>query len=92
MEQKQLTPEELSNVKELALSLNNITSKFGQLKVEKLNLLTQITALEELENALDKDYFELKENKFSRILKNLNFLKKVKFIQYLNDKKIEFIK
>ena len=38
-----------------------------------------------------EDYFELKENKFSRILKNLNFLKKVKFIQYLNDKKIEFI-
>ena len=65
MEQKQLTPEELSNVKELALSLNNITSKFGQLKVEKLNLLTQITALEELENALDKDYFELKDKEYT---------------------------
>jgi hypothetical protein len=64
MEQKQLTSEELSNVKELALSLNDITSKFGQLKVEKLNLLTQITALEELENALDKDYFELKEKEY----------------------------
>jgi len=65
MEQKQLTPEELSNVKELALSLNDITSKFGQLKVEKLNLLTQITALEELENTLDKDYFELKEKEYT---------------------------
>ena len=65
MEQKQLTPEELSNVKELALSLNNITSKFGQLKVEKLNLLTQITALEELENALEKDYFELKDKEYT---------------------------
>ena len=65
MEQKQLTPEELSNVKELALSLNNITSKFGQLKVEKLNLLTQLTALEELENALDKDYFELKDKEYT---------------------------
>ena len=65
MEQKQLTPEELSNVKELALSLNNITSKFGQLKVEKLNLLTQITALEELENALDKDYFDLKDKEYT---------------------------
>lgn len=65
MEQKQLTPEELSNVKELALSLNNITSKFGQLKVEKLNLLTQITALEELENASDKDYFELKDKEYT---------------------------
>jgi hypothetical protein len=64
MEQKQLTSEELSNVKELALNLNDITSKFGQLKVEKLNLLTQITALEELENALDKDYFELKEKEY----------------------------
>ena len=48
MEQKQLTPEELSNVKELALSLNNITSKFGQLK-----------------NALDKDYFELKDKEYT---------------------------
>jgi hypothetical protein len=65
MEQKQLTSEELSNVKELALSLNNITSKFGQLKVEKLNLLTQITALEELENTLDKDYFELKDKEYT---------------------------
>jgi hypothetical protein len=65
MEQKQLTSEELSNVKELALNLNDITSKFGQLKVEKLNLLTQITALEELENALDKDYFELKDKEYT---------------------------
>jgi hypothetical protein len=64
MEQKHLTSEEISYVKELALSLNDITSKFGQLKVEKLNLLTQITALEELENALDKDYFELKEKEY----------------------------
>lgn len=65
MEQKQLTQEELANVKELALKLNDITSKFGQLKVEKLNLLTQITALDELENSMDKEYFELKEKEYS---------------------------
>jgi hypothetical protein len=65
MEQKQLTQEELANVKELATSLNDITSKFGQLKVEKLNLLTQLTALEELENSMDKEYFELKEKEYT---------------------------
>jgi len=65
MEQKQLTPEELANVKELASSLNDITTKFGQLKVEKLNLLTQISALEELENSMDKEYFELKEKEYT---------------------------
>jgi hypothetical protein len=65
MEQKQLTQEELANVKELASSLNDITTKFGQLKVEKLNLLTQISALEELENSMDKEYFELKEKEYT---------------------------
>ena len=59
------TQEELANVKELASSLNDITTKFGQLKVEKLNLLTQISALEELENSMDKEYFELKEKEYT---------------------------
>ena len=65
MEQKQLTQEELANIKDLATKLNEITAKFGQLKVEKLNLLTQVTALDEMEKELDKEYFQLKEKEYS---------------------------
>lgn len=65
METKQLTQEELSSVKELSIKLSEITSKFGQIKVEKLNLLAQITALDELEKSLDTEYFELKEKEYN---------------------------
>lgn len=65
METKQLTQEELTNIKDLATKLNEITAKFGQLKVEKLNLLTQVTALDEMEKELDKEYFGLKEKEYS---------------------------
>lgn len=65
MEQKQLTPEELANVTTLANSLTEIASKFGQIKIEKLNLITQMTAIEEYEKDLDKQYFELKEKEYT---------------------------
>jgi len=65
METKQLTSEELANIKDLATKLNEITAKFGQLKVEKLNLLTQLTALDEMEKELDKEYFDLKEKEYN---------------------------
>lgn len=65
METKQLTQEELADIKDLATKLNEITAKFGQLKVEKLNLLTQVTALDEMEKELDKEYFQLKEKEYS---------------------------
>lgn len=65
METKQLTQEELADIKDLATKLNEITAKFGQLKVEKLNLLTQVTALDEMEQNLDKEYFQLKEKEYS---------------------------
>ena len=65
MEQKQLTSEELSNVKTLADKLNEITTNFGQLKIEKINLITQLSALDELEKDLDKQYIELKEKEYT---------------------------
>jgi len=65
METKQLTSEELATIKDLATKLNEITAKFGQLKVEKLNLLTQLTALDEMEKELDKEYFDLKEKEYN---------------------------
>lgn len=71
METKQLNQEELNSVKDLATKLNEITAKFGQLKVEKLNMLSQITALDELEKSLDKEYFELKEKEYT-LSKELN--------------------
>ena len=65
MEQKQLSSEELNNVKELSNQLIEITSKFGQVKVEKLNLLAQLTALDELEKNLDNEYITLKEKEYT---------------------------
>ena len=65
MEQKQLTAEELNSVKDLANQLTEITSKFGQVKIEKLHLLTQITAIEEYEKDLDKTYLELREKEYT---------------------------
>ena len=65
MEQKRLTSEELSNVKTLADKLNEITTNFGQLKIEKINLITQLAALDELEKDLDKQYIELKEKEYT---------------------------
>ena len=38
-----------------------------------------------------EDYFEIKQNKFFRILKTFNFLKKLTFIRYIYDKKIKYI-
>jgi transcriptional regulator with XRE-family HTH domain len=64
MEQKQLTQEELANVTKLANSLTEIASKFGQIKIEKLNLITQLNAVDQLEQDLDKQYLELKENEY----------------------------
>lgn len=65
MEQKQLTQEELTNVKDLAVQLNEVTSRFGQIKVEKLNLLTQLTAIDDYEKELDKQYLELKQKEYT---------------------------
>lgn len=64
MEQKQLTQEELANVTKLANSLTEIASKFGQIKIEKLNLITQLNAVDQLEQDLDKQYLQLKENEY----------------------------
>lgn len=64
MEQKQLTPEELANVTALANNLTEIASKFGQIKIEKLNLITQLNAVDELERDLDKQYLELKDKEY----------------------------
>lgn len=64
MEQKQLTQEELANVTTLANNLTEIASKFGQIKIEKLNLITQLNAVDELERSLDKQYLELKEKEY----------------------------
>lgn len=64
MEQKQLTQEELANVTKLANSLTEIASKFGQIKIEKLNLITQLNAVDQLEQDLDKQYLELKEKEY----------------------------
>jgi hypothetical protein len=65
MEQKQLTQEELNNVKDLATQLSDVTSRFGQIKVEKLNLLTQITAIDDYEKDLDNKYLELKQKEYN---------------------------
>ena len=65
MEQKQLTSEELANVTTLANSLTEIASKFGQIKIEKLNLITQLNAVDQLEQDLDKQYLELKEKEYT---------------------------
>ena len=65
MEQKQLTQEELANVTTLANNLTEIASKFGQIKIEKLNLITQLNAVDELERSLDKQYLELKEKEYT---------------------------
>ena len=65
MEQKQLSQEELANVTSLANSLTEIASKFGQIKIEKLNLLTQLNAVDQLEKDLDKQYLELKEKEYT---------------------------
>ena len=64
MEQKQLTQDELANVTNLANSLTEITSKFGQIKIEKLNLITQLTAIDELEKDFEKQYLELKDKEY----------------------------
>lgn len=64
MEQKQLTQEELANVTNLANSLTEIASKFGQIKIEKLNLITQLTAIDELEKDFEKQYLELKDKEY----------------------------
>ena len=65
MEQKQLTQEELNNIKDLAAQLSDVTSRFGQIKVEKLNLLTQITAIDDYEKDLDNKYLELKQKEYN---------------------------
>jgi cell division protein ZapA (FtsZ GTPase activity inhibitor) len=65
MEQKQLSQEELANVTSLANKLTEIASKFGQIKIEKLNLITQLNAVDELEKDLDNQYLELKEKEYT---------------------------
>ncbi len=65
MEQKQLSVEELNSIKDLSNQLLEITSKFGQVKVEKINLLTQMTALDELEKDLDNQYLTVKEKEYT---------------------------
>lgn len=66
MEQtRQLTTEELDSIKKLATELSETAARFGQLKVEQINLQTQLNALEEFENTLEKDYLALKEKELN---------------------------
>jgi len=62
---KKLTEEELSSIQELSTKLTEIVDKFGQIKIEKLNLQSQITGLDSLEKQLETDFYSLKEKEFS---------------------------
>lgn len=63
--QKKLTEEELSSIQELSKQLTEVVDKFGQIKIEKLSLQTQLTNLDQLEKQFETDFYSLKEKEFN---------------------------
>lgn len=63
----QLTEEEVQKIKSLQEKYNTVTGKLGQLKVEQINLETQIGRLQKLEEDFTKEYLEtqLEETTFA---------------------------
>jgi len=62
---KKLTDEELSSIQDLSKQLAEIIDKFGQIKIEKLNLQSQILSLDTLEKQLETDFYSLKEKELN---------------------------
>jgi hypothetical protein len=69
-EVKQITPEELVQLRTLQESYSEITAKFGQLKVEQILLKGQLERLAELEKSFELQYTEtqIKETEFLQSL------------------------
>jgi hypothetical protein len=67
---KQITPEELVQLRTLQESYSEITAKFGQLKVEQILLKGQLERLAELEKSFELQYTEtqIKETEFLQSL------------------------
>jgi len=55
----QLTEEEVQKIKSLQDKYTTVTGKLGQLKVEQINLETQIARLQKLEEDFSKEYLEI---------------------------------
>lgn len=68
---KKLTEEELKSINELSTKLSDIVDKFGQVKIEKLNLQAQLTGLDELEKQFETEFYSLKEQELN-LTKQLN--------------------
>lgn len=62
---KKLSEEELASIQDLSNQLTDIVDKFGQIKIEKLNLQTQLANLDQLEKQLETDFYSLKEKEFN---------------------------
>lgn len=67
---KQITPEELVQLRTLQESYSEITAKFGQLKVEQILLKGQLERLVELEKSFELQYADtqIKETEFLQSL------------------------
>lgn len=68
---KKLTEEELKSINELSTKLSDIVDKFGQVKIEKLNLQAQLSSLDELEKQFETEFYLLKEQELN-LTKQLN--------------------
>lgn len=68
---KKLTEEELKSINELSTKLSDIVDKFGQVKIEKLNLQAQLSSLDELEKQFETEFYSLKEQELN-LTKQLN--------------------
>ena len=70
-EVKKVTDEELQEIKDLGTNYQAIANSFGQLRVQKLLLEQQLSALEENEASLEAKYIENQE-KEREVLQNFN--------------------
>jgi len=70
-EVKKVSDDELNAIKELGSKYSQISTAFGQLRVQKLILNQQLEQVEKAEENLDKDYVSTQEREQS-LVKSLN--------------------
>ena len=68
--QIKLSAEEINEISTLSDTYSKITAQFGQIKIEKILLQTQIDRLKDLEDSLTKEYLNTQSNemKFAEII------------------------
>ena len=70
-EVKKVSDDELNAIKDLGSKYSQISTAFGQLRVQKLILNQQLEQVEKAEENLDKDYVSTQEREQS-LVKSLN--------------------